>query len=451
MGATGGKLPEGALTGMLSSGTMAPVLSFYGKCREAYRRHGKLTGAAAYISMAAVYARFFFNSTMFDTLIKDMRVVDILSFSAFGVLGISAGLAAVFGPDRRQSVLQLLVLMSAAASYAFTHNTDMMMLLTAAVAMRDRDPRPFLISSLVIGWGMMLSAYWASMNGYIPYLVYETKGSSLKMAAHAFGIIFSTDFSAHILFMVMAYCAIRGFRMGAAEYMLQWLLVWFCWRYTGALTAVACMMLFLVLYAGLRALAYLRKGGGRVPAWTAALHPACAIASLIAVRLYDGVVPTGALYTTVEGKNQSFLGRLYMSRRAFEEYPLKLFGQEVAERGGGRVPDTSQAYFFLDISYVRILVIYGLALFIIYLTLMALASYRCARCGEGVFAIALAVTALDAIVEHHAIDISYNVFIILAFCRIGGNGPSGNKISFRRLIGTGRCRGEKNGCDDRAA
>ena len=114
----------------------------------------------------------------------------------------------------------------------------------------------------------------------------------------------------------------------------------------------------------------------------------------------------------------TFWARLNLSVQGFRENTLRLIGKGVFERGAGGLYDSSEAYFYLDITYVRNIISYGILFALIYLAVMTIASWRAAKEKHTVLCLALIIVAMVSIIEHHASDFAYNVLILAAFADV---------------------------------
>jgi len=377
--------------------------------------NGKPGQIAYYAAFAAVYVFRFYYTSMFTSLSAKPVFLAIPYYVGYLLLAGLAALAVVdaLRSSKREALFLCAILITGALSAYFGKNYENTLpLCLLIVASRKRNVRPVFILSVILGSIVLLSAYYASMNGYIPYLVYERGNDGLL--SHAFGMNYRTDLAAHVLYIIMCYAVIRGEKLHLWEYLMLVFDCWLVWRYTYARIASFCIAAFLVL-AGLALLAfYIRKRiSGKaewfaIPKWTSVVHIIGAVFSFAIVAWWAHIKNNGFSAAS----SDSFQERLSYSIQAFQKYPLTLFGQLVEERGAGGMPDTSIQYFFIDIFYIRILILGGVAMLILYLCLMSIASFRAAKESQIILAIALIMIAFDSMIEHHAFELSYNVLIV---------------------------------------
>ena len=372
--------------------------------------NGKLGDIVYYAAFAAVYLFRFYYTTMFYTIFKKPLLLAVpyytglLILCCFSVLSILDSLK----NSRKEAVFLAAILFSAILNAVIIRQFDdflpFFLLITAS---RKRDLRPVFFISIVIGSAVLLSAYFASMNGYIPYLVYPDRGNT-GMLSHAFGMTYRTTLAAHVMYIIMCYAVLRAEKLHLWEYLMFWFDNWLIWRYTWSRSTCICLAGFLILLGALLVYYHIRKKWFCLPRWTALIHIACTTVSYAAIAmLYFSGKTTPAV-----DEDASFKSRLSYSIQAFQKYPLRLFGNKVKERSAGGIPDTSIPYFYLDITYVRILVIGGIALFLLYLALMTIASYKCVKNKQIILAVALIIIAIDSIPECHSLNLSLNILTL---------------------------------------
>ena len=77
-----------------------------------------------------------------------------------------------------------------------------------------------------------------------------------------------------------------------------------------------------------------------------------------------------------------------------------------------------QSYFFIDSSYVRMLILYGLVVTLFVLVTMAILAWKSSEMGEYSLACIIVLLSIAAITEQHLYDPAYDPFLI-ALCTKG--------------------------------
>ena len=135
--------------------------------------------------------------------------------------------------------------------------------------------------------------------------------------------------------------------------------------------------------------------------------PAMAIVSIIFTAIYsDGNSIWSKLDTTL-------VARLKYGKMAFTDYGIKLFGQQIEMVGNGGSLELKGEYFFLDCSYVNILMTWGIVLLVIVLFLGCYACYKNRK--DLYFQYAIALIAVNCVIAHHLMDIAYDPFVLAVF------------------------------------
>lgn len=136
-----------------------------------------------------------------------------------------------------------------------------------------------------------------------------------------------------------------------------------------------------------------------------------------------GILILSMLYTkgsSIFLKLDSILSqRLSFSKKGMEVYGFSIFGQYIPMQGNGGSTETPLNYFFLDSSYISILLQYGLIMFVMILILWGIIGLRARKEKDWVLLWILAIIAFQSIMEQHLLDISYNPFLWILFAETG--------------------------------
>jgi len=104
-------------------------------------------------------------------------------------------------------------------------------------------------------------------------------------------------------------------------------------------------------------------------------------------------------------------GRLYWGQSAYETYGIRLFGQKITWVGGdGFLEDGTYAYNFVDSSYVKILINFGIILLIAVLIYFVCLTYRAAKRKDVYLLLALSVVIMQSTFDPQLLMVEYNVF-----------------------------------------
>lgn len=265
---------------------------------------------------------------------------------------------------------------------------------------------------LMIAGGICLLAFAGSMLGIIDNLQYEAGERGIR---NSFGIMYPTDFGAHVFFLLLSFFYLWGERLKWYHYMLGALAGFFVYQYCNARVDSGCVIMASLLFGIGNMITnrknekeehLLQKIWKKCWGWFGPyIMPLLAIASITATNAYNWEQVGESTYSTL-------IARLMLGKKAFVEYGIKLFGQKIEMIGGGLTTDWQGDYFFLDCSYVNILMTWGVLLLIIVLGLFW---YACWKNSKDLYLqYAIALIAVNCVIAHRLMDISYDIFVLAA-------------------------------------
>jgi hypothetical protein len=260
----------------------------------------------------------------------------------------------------------------------------------------------------------------SSQVGLVENLVYGSRIS--------FGIIYPTDFTAHIFYLVMGYCYLRKEKLTYSELAGILGLSVFSYMFCIARTNAICLLLtFAVfLYLKIRNRVSDKNGSHYVmnPKYSRILvfsMPICAFFFISLTFLYNDQT-SNFILTTI---NSLVSDRLRLGSIGLERYGIHLFGSTFQMVGwGGSATYPKAEYFFLDSSYVLILIRYGIMVFLAVTTVFVLSSLRAEKQRDNYLLWILTLIAIQCMIEHHLLEIAYNPFLFYIFSKT----VSGDKV-----------------------
>ncbi|EHJ52962.1 hypothetical protein [Streptococcus macacae] len=265
------------------------------------------------------------------------------------------------------------------------------------------DARKIIKTYLLIVLLIMILAFFSSMIGIIPNLQYVRPGSGI--VRNSFGIIYPTDFAAHVLFAYLFSAYLYFEKKPWLFSGLGVLLVAFLIKFSDARLDAITLFLAILLFLLIRFL----KGK--------ALHQAAQLAPFSTLLAF---LVTYALTIFYNAKN-GFLhlldnvlsGRLHLGKRAIEKYGLKPFGQVIKFFGNGRSTKSVLHYNFVDSSYLKFAFVFGLIFILFFVLLMTLQAVTCLKRQDYYTLAVIVVISINSMIAHHLIEPYYNIFAIL--------------------------------------
>jgi len=288
---------------------------------------------------------------------------------------------------------------------------------------------------------------------------------------NSFGFFYRTDYVSFLLTMAMVYIAItdgwvtwlgelglilldaymlwlRGKTGFACLFILTFIILWRHYRRNGGVpfqdkkSYGLISYLFLVIYLPVRAVDWCTtklKLISLKPVFKRLLmfsFPICFALNLILIYTYQ---PLKSFWESVPVLG-TFKDRLIYGLLGLQEYPIRLFGNDIAQTVLDRSDLHKSLYFVLDSGYMKMLIDYGLIPFLILfggLTGLLILFYRK---NYGIGMMILGVLAVDCIVEYQITNwVLVLVFLVVSYVFPGEGGMKNcDKIIFRNLKPTTR-------------
>lgn len=279
----------------------------------------------------------------------------------------------------------------------------------------DRILKVFFGVSLVI----LAAAMICSQAGMIENLVYPSVRGGVRQC---FGTIYPTDFAAHVFYMAMAALCMNNRRIHIADIVIVGALGVFvykaCSAFTGTMTlGLAAIGMIVVMIVQRRLEQKEKLEGTAAPlGWWNGLLRFLTLAPVFFAALFIGMVhlyrPESAFWAKLD---QILSLRLSVSAEGTANYAYRLFGQHVEEFGNGRSIETREHYFFIDDSYLRMALIYGIVILIVVLLMMIIIANRAVRYQRCMLYLAMLLIALHCFMEQHMLEMAFNPFILGMF------------------------------------
>lgn len=252
--------------------------------------------------------------------------------------------------------------------------------------------------------GMSLTVV-TSLLGIVPNLIYEVDGRNRQ----ALGIIYPTDCAAHIFYLTMIIACISNRVMKWWKIGVIILIDVLIYQVCGARTSTICLAIFIVM--NIICLFY-KQLFTKISKLIKALiySPAIiALISIIFIILFDMRYPIWVKLDSILNS------RLRLGAEAIQQYGVKLFGQFIEEAGFGGEILSPTTYFFIDNSYIRMLLEYGIVIFVLVVMMYIMIGKKALVEKRYILLITITIVAIQSFMEHHLIEVTYCPLIVLLF------------------------------------
>lgn len=279
---------------------------------------------------------------------------------------------------------------------------------------------------LLIGIPVIMVTMMAALTGCIKDLIYFEN----DMFKHAFGIVYTTDFGAHILFLILAYLAMKDKVPSVFTNIALIFLAYILYRYSGTRCSSGCIILLVIggLYVKftdqyVKSKTKFKSGWSKIGLKIINLND---YFFALSVPLFSLLILLSTIYYSSDNSimnkiNAITTGRLKLGNDAVKKYGFSLWGNPFDMIGAGGDVVSRTDYNFVDSSYVMILVRYGVVLFVLTILAFLWLSIRAKKTGKRYLLVILSIVALQSVIEHHMLEIAYNLFNLLIFANLNSS------------------------------
>lgn len=232
---------------------------------------------------------------------------------------------------------------------------------------------------------------------------------------YSLGAIYPTDFAARIFFMLVAYFCLKDYKLTIPQSISVFAIIILTYLITDTRLDFLLMLLaFVSVLLSDKVLKLLQK--------IAAKYVYIGTVGGIFLTIMLGYIyrPGNVLLDKI---NSLLSGRLFFEYIAFKDYNVDLLGQFVYQNGsGGGFKITN--YFFIDSSYVRYLLMYGLVGYISIVIILLLLERKLLNEKKYTILISVILVLLSSVIDQHILGISYNIFLLALTANLSSLGES---------------------------
>ena len=304
------------------------------------------------------------------------------------------------------------------------------------VAAKDVPFRKILKVYLLMNITIMGLAFVASLLGVVENLAYTN--DEWDGYRYSFGCVYTTDFAAHVFFMLLAAFYLYQERLRWYHYAGTCAIAIFIYYFCFAKLDTICIILIILFFGGYHILqwqskrecivvpgiekdsqqifvfkrtkAYLKWKG----LWMKFALISMPALTILMYFLSDSYKQDNEFLETI---NETITGRLAFGKKGLEDYGISLFGEEVPMVGFGGSTTLEEEYFFIDSSYLNILLRYGILFLIMVFIIYGTICYKNKK--DTILMMAIVLLAISCFIDHHIIEEAYNPLTYALFAKTG--------------------------------
>lgn len=257
---------------------------------------------------------------------------------------------------------------------------------------------------------MMVMSF--SLVKIIPNLVYYSK---LRPTRYSLGMLYPSVIAAHYLYLVLAYCYLRFGKLNVFDYLLIISGDIICLLLTNTkLDFLATLVAIPIMIIAQRAFLGKRVSGIIASFWWMAT-PISAGIMIFLSYFYNS---SNYIFSKID---HLFSSRLALGHLAFEKYEVNMLGRMIVEHSFAGVKGlkfakgnigSPSSYFYIDSSYIRMILLWGLLAFFIVISCITFIAIRSTVRKTFILSAVILVSSLSFMFEPHIIQIIYNPFLL---------------------------------------
>lgn len=370
----------------------------------------QISGSQIYLATLAVYLVFaFLQNTTFEDYIGG-HFYNIISYLTFGVL-----ILKIVFYDHYHLTANLFIISGFLFSIIVWKNSGanlILVMIAFILAAKNVSFDDIVKTYFNVNFWLLVVVIACSLLGVINNLSFVVQGRGTR---YALGVIYPTDFAARILYLMLADAYLNFGNLNTTRYLVYILIAFACKQVTDARLNFYCMLLLIVASAIAKVAEQnyqLRRHD-----WTNSIvytyWTFTPILSAIAIFGTYFYVPTNNIYSKIDGM---LSGRLTFGSMALQRYSVNLFGTKIKEHGYGNnmklFHQGINSYFFIDSSYMRLLIIFGLVALVVFIGISMFISIKNTLYGYYALPTILLIVAFSSVVEQHFMELTYNPFLL---------------------------------------
>ena len=320
--------------------------------------------------------------------------------------------------NKRDLIIIILITILGLITWRKAHDVQLLFIVPFVIGAKNVNFRDIVKWYLYLNIFLIISMAIFSLLDIIPNLVYR---AAPRPPRYSLGLIYTSSIATHYFYLVLAYCYLRFKDLKWFDYLIIITGNVVCmWITNTKLDFIATFLIIPVMIIAQRA--YKGNKYSRIFAsfWWIAV-PFTAVLIIFTSYFYE------SSNHIMEKINSITSGRLTLGHKALTQYNIKMFGQTIVEHTYGGSKGLKLAnqmngvnhYFFIDSSYVRMLVLWGSLVFLLVIICMTYIALRSTFDKVFVLSGIILIASLNFMFEPDIIKIFYNPFLLALFATPG--------------------------------
>ena len=270
------------------------------------------------------------------------------------------------------------------------------------LAAKDLDFKQILKVFIYIEVFMLLFSDFSVYMGWILEVVnMRTGNAGIRLSL---GSVYPTDLAARIFYISLAYVTLKKFKLKLPEYISLLAICAFIYFVTDTKVDTLLILLLIVVSAFYNMVMKLLY---RIGANTITLVAGAVVGiEIVLTYLYTA---NSRIFNIMD---HILSGRLKYGHMAFKDYNVTMFGQFIKEYANGGIHKEKFNYFFIDVSYLRVLMFGGIVAFVALVIMLIYLVNKFIHDKTICLLLALLFAALSSLIDQHLMELSYNIIFI---------------------------------------
>ena len=310
-------------------------------------------------------------------------------------------------------VISILILLGL-ITWRMAHELQLLTIVPFVVGAKNVNFKDIITWYMYLNVILLLTMAIFSLLGIIPNLIYR---AAPRPPRYSLGLIYTSSLATHYFYLVLAYCYLRFSKLRWTDYLLIIIGdVIFMMITNTKLDFIATLIVIPVMVIAQRAFRGHKLSEILASFWWMAV-PITSSIIIFASYFYDD---SNHIMKAVDDLTS---GRLGLGHRALTNYDIHILGQTIVEHtyGGSNglklanQLDGVSHYFFIDSSYIRMFLLWGLLVFILIIVYMTYIAMRSIFRRTFVLAAIILIASLNFMFEPDIIKIIYDPFLLALF------------------------------------